>query len=259
MRIFSYLPNPRVWKSLIAAKIAGFDIEVLGDKPQNLVNWLWDYNARELKEDEKVSSNPNRRIGKRGFSGNLYKTDNFLKRHPFGTVPAAFLGGGKEGVFESNSILRAVARESKHKTLYGRNSMEASRIDSFLDANLVFSREHQVYILEIEDVSKENYFRMKAAYEFYLEGLSNSLERNNFICGDYLSIADISFACDFAQFLREAHYEDSLKEKGFEVISKDLKYEYPFVLNHLIQLCKKEEFRSVMGTYLDWYKHYEAD
>ena len=40
IRIFSYLPNPRVWKSLITAKFANVDVEVIGDKPKNLANWV---------------------------------------------------------------------------------------------------------------------------------------------------------------------------------------------------------------------------
>ena len=53
IRIFSYLPNPRVWKSLITAKFANVDVEVIGDKPKNLANWLWDYDAKALSDDEK--------------------------------------------------------------------------------------------------------------------------------------------------------------------------------------------------------------
>jgi len=33
LRIFSYLPNPRVWKAEIAAKISGIPLEIRGDKP----------------------------------------------------------------------------------------------------------------------------------------------------------------------------------------------------------------------------------
>ena len=55
LKIFSYLPNPRVWKSIIVANYGGIDIEVLGDKPSNLVNWLWDYEAKLLTEKEKES------------------------------------------------------------------------------------------------------------------------------------------------------------------------------------------------------------
>ena len=60
-----------------------------------------------------------KRESKRGFSGAIYKTDNFMREHPFGTVPAGFIGNEKIGVFESNSILRAVARQSQDDTLYG--------------------------------------------------------------------------------------------------------------------------------------------
>ena len=138
LRIFSYLPNPRVWKALIAAELLGVHVEVVGDKPKNLGNWLWDFSARPLNEEEKVPDNPNARASSRGFTGTLYKTDEFLQTQPYGTVPAAFSPDGAIGVFESNSILRAVARAgSQDQGLYGRNGMDASRIDSFLDATLV--------------------------------------------------------------------------------------------------------------------------
>jgi len=113
VRIFSYLPNPRVWKSLIAGEICGVDVEVTGDSPPNLANWLWDFEARELPEEERTENSPYARISKRGFSGTLYKTDAFLEAHPFGTVPAGFCSGGEVGVFESNSIVRAVVRAAE--------------------------------------------------------------------------------------------------------------------------------------------------
>ena len=61
-----------------------------------------------------------------------------LEAQPFGNVPAAFGPDGKIGIFESNSIMRAVARVGETNfPLYGRNAYEASRIDSFLDVNAV--------------------------------------------------------------------------------------------------------------------------
>ena len=194
------------------------------------------------------------RIGKRGFSGILYKTDEFLKAHPFGTVPAAFSPEGDIGVFESNSILRAVARVGKHGELYGKNNYEASRIDSYLDANLVFAREAQVYLLEIENLTQEGFDRMSAAYDFYLNGIETSLANSQYIAGNELTIADISFVCDFAQFLREGHYEEILTENGFGLISKNGPKDYPLVFKHLLELSDRKEFSSVMGTYLDWYR-----
>ena len=101
LRIFSYLPNPRVWKALIAADYLGVSVEVLGDKPKNLGNWLWDFDARELGEEEKTEDSPHARVSRRGFSGALYKTDAFMRTQPYGTVPAAFSPDGAVGVFES--------------------------------------------------------------------------------------------------------------------------------------------------------------
>jgi elongation factor 1-gamma len=83
IRIFSYLPNPRVWKSLIAAKIGGVEVEVVGDKPNQLTDWLWDFDAKFLSEQEKLELDTFKRDSKRGFSGAIYKTDNFMREHPF--------------------------------------------------------------------------------------------------------------------------------------------------------------------------------
>ena len=254
LKIFSYLPNPRVWKALIAGNICGVEVEVIGDKPANLGSWLWDFNPKKLEEDELSPNHKYARVGKRGFSGVLYKTDSFLKAHPFGTVPAAFDPEGNIGIFESNSILRAVARAGKNSGLYGRDFYEASRIDSFLDANLVFAREAQVYMLDYEGVTKEGHERMRASYDFYLSGIESALEKNPFIAGSELTIADISFVCDFSQFLREGHYEEVLKERGFRLIAENFRDDYPNTFRHLMALAEEKEFSSVFGSYLDWYK-----
>ena len=207
-----------------------------------------------MNENERSPEHKYARKGKRGFSGVLYKTDSFLKAHPFGTVPAAFSPDGDIGIFESNSILRAVARVGKESNLYGKDPYEASRVDSFLDANLVFAREAQVYMLDYENVSKEGYERMTASYEFYLSGIEAALNESPYISGKDLSIADISFVCDFAQFLREGHYEDVLNKRGFGLIAINFNDEYPKTFTHLLSLAKREEFSSVLGSYLDWYK-----
>ena len=252
LRIFSYLPNPRVWKALITADYCGVEIEVVGAKPNELGQWLWDYNARELSESEKTADNPHARISRRGFSGTLYKTDEFLQAHPFGTVPAAFSPGGGQGIFESNSILRAVARSGGH--LYNGDAYQLSRIDSFLDANLVFAREAQVYLLAMDNMDQATHARMAAAYEFYLAGVENALVSHNYICGDELTIADISFVCDFAQFLREGHYESQLQEAGLELVSQNGLTTYPNAYTHMLKLSEEPNFSRHFGSYLNWFK-----
>ncbi|MDP6952677.1 MAG: glutathione S-transferase, partial [Alphaproteobacteria bacterium] len=148
LRIFTYLPNPRLWKAAIAARLCGLEIEARGDKPPKLAGWLWDFDARPLEDGEADPDGPWARQSRTGFAGTLYKTDAFLEAHPFGTVPAAFSPDGKVGIFESNSIMRTVARLGADSfPLYGNDPYEASRIDSFLDAALVFARDSQIYLL----------------------------------------------------------------------------------------------------------------
>ena len=256
LRIFSYLPNPRVWKALIAADYLGVTVEVLGDKPKNLGNWLWDFDARELAEDEKTEDSPHARVSRRGFSGALYKTDAFMRTQPYGTVPAAFSPDGAVGVFESNSILRAVARSAPDsKGLYGLSPIDASRIDSFLDATLVFGREAQVYLLGIDGISPELHARMAGAFEFYLEGIERALEHSAHIASDRVTIADIAFACDLSQFLRERLMGSGLEAASLSVISENAESAFPRAFEHLFALIEKPEFKR----YLDGYtQHFRA-
>ena len=38
LKIFSYVPNPRVWKAVIAGKICGVEVEVIGDNQLTLAH-----------------------------------------------------------------------------------------------------------------------------------------------------------------------------------------------------------------------------
>lgn len=248
LRIFSYLPNPRVAKALIAADLCGVTVETRGGEPAELPGWLWDYDARPLHEDERDESGPHARTSRRGFSGTLYKSDAFLRAHPFGTVPAAFGPGGQVGVFESNSILRAVARAAGDpQQLYGRDGYEASRIDSFLDANLVFAREAQVYLLALREMTPELHARMQAAYDFFLDGVENALAESDFIAGDSLSLADISFVCDLAQLLVERRGRKRLQAADLSPVSEAEPGAHPRALRHLFQLAATPEFERHIG------------
>ena len=54
MRIFCYIPTPRIWKSSITARFIDVNIEVRGTKPPEIKNWLWDFDARPLTEEDKI-------------------------------------------------------------------------------------------------------------------------------------------------------------------------------------------------------------
>lgn len=69
LKIFSYLPNPRVWKAVIAGKICGVEVEIIGDEANKLGRWLWDFRPKRLEKDELKAVNRFRRKARRGFSG----------------------------------------------------------------------------------------------------------------------------------------------------------------------------------------------
>jgi len=91
-----------------------------------------DFDARPLSDGERDRAGDLQSVARTGFKGRLFKTPAFLEAHPFGTVPAAFSPDGKVGIFESNSIMRAVARLGADAfPLYGGDAYTAARVDSF--------------------------------------------------------------------------------------------------------------------------------
>src|SRR6266849_550578 len=222
LRIFSYLPNPRIWKATIAARLCGIEVEVRGSSPRELASWLWDFDARPLSGNEhEVSTDV--QVGKVGFQGtSLYKTSAFMEAHPFGAVPAAFSPDGKTGIFESNSIMRAVARLGETRfPLYGRDAYEASRIDSFLDVSLVFARDSQIYLLALSDgtVDASVHARAKAAFAIYASGLEQALSpRRHTLVGDGITLADICFAAELSLLMNEYARAEQLGARGLDRI-----------------------------------------
>src|SRR5271156_6418016 len=253
LRIFSYLPNPRIWKATIAARLSGVDVEVRGSSPKELRSWLWDFDARPLSSSEPTSSDA--RTGKVGFSGTLHKTDAFMEAHPFGTVPAAFSADGKTGIFESNSIMRAVARLGESRfPLYGHDAYEASRIDSFLDASLVFARDSQIYLLSLVDgsVTPEIHTRMRDGFAVYLAGINQALSPDRaFLVGDNISLADICFVAELVLFFNERARPGVLISKGLEpILHARVDTEFPRAFAHFTRLRRHPAFAPDVEPYL---------
>jgi glutathione S-transferase len=254
LRIFSYLPNPRIWKATIAARLSGVDVEVRGSSPKELQSWLWDFDANPLTSSE-LATSADARTGKVGFKGTLHKTAAFIEAHPFGTVPAAFSPDGKIGIFESNSIMRAVARlGEKRFPLYGRDAYEASRIDSFLDASLVFARDSQIYLLSLISgtVSPEIHSRMRDGFKVYIGGINQVLSpERDFIVGESVTLADICFAAELALFFNEKARPGELLNKNLEPILHDrVDSEFPLAFAHFTRLSKHAAFAPDMEPYL---------
>jgi glutathione S-transferase len=257
LRIFSYLPNPRVWKATIAARFCGVDVEIRGASAKELRDWLWDYDARPLAQGERESLSSLARTGRIGLAGaQLIKTDAFLQAQPFGNVPAAFGPDGKIGIFESNSIMRAVARLGEAAfPLYGRDAYEASRTDSFLDVSLVFARDSQIYLLALSDATVDTalHARARQAFALYASGLEQALSpRRETLVGNGITLADICFAAELALFMNEHARAEQLSARGLDkILHAGIRNEYPLVFAHFDRLVNHEHFRPDLKPYVE--------
>src|SRR6478672_12015395 len=257
LRIFSYLPNPRVWKATIAARFCDVDVEIRGASGKELRDWLWDYDARPLADQERQSLSSLGRTGRVGLTGaQLFKTDAFLEAQPFGNVPAAFGRDGKVGIFESNSIMRAVARLGEARfPLYGCDAYEASRIDGFLDVSLVFARDSQIYLLALSDgtVDAAIHARAKQAFAIYAAGLEQALSpRREVLVGDKLTLADICFAAELALFMNEHARAAQLNERGLnKILHAGVENDYPLLFAHFARLLAHEHVKPDLKPYVD--------
>ena len=254
LRIFSYLPNPRIWKATIAARLCGVDVELRGASPKELQTWLWDFDARPLASDEQARLGEGA-AGKVGFKGTLHKTQAFMEAHPFGTVPAAFSPDGKVGIFESNSIMRAVARLGENKfPLYGHGPYEAARVESFLDASLVFARDAQHYLLSLmnDTVSSELHSKARDGFAAYASGINQALSAGReHLVGDNLTLADICFAAELSLFFNENASVSELEKKGLHpIIHSGLGAQYPQAFAHFARLRAHPAFIPDLTPYL---------
>ena len=255
LRIFSYLPNPRIWKATIAARLCGVDVEVRGARSAELTDWLWDFDARPATKADRDAVNA--RAGRVGFKTKaLLKTDAFLAAHPFATVPAAFSPDGATGIFESNSIMRAVARlASNGPSLYGVDAYEASRIDSFLDSSLVFARDSQIYLLALRNPEFAAGIHERAAEAFsnYLAGIEQALRPDRrFLVGNSLSLADICFVAELCLFMNERLHWQTLLKRNLEPILKDWEHAgCPLASTHFNRLAEHPAFAPDVQPYLE--------
>ncbi len=165
-----------------------------------------------------------------------------METHPFGTLPAAFSPDGKVGIFESNSIMRkAVARLGQHNfSLSGRDVYEASRVDSFLDAALVFARDTRIYLLALMsgDLSPEVHARARDGFAIYAGGINHALSPGRkHIVGDNISLADICFVAEMSLFANEKTRASDLEKRALEpMLNSSVESKYPRAVAHFAEL-----------------------
>ena len=250
IRIISYLPNPRVCKATIVARYSGAVIDVIGDQPAEMSNWLWDYLAVKLSDSEKETHASDRRMAKTGFSGALYKTDAFLRANPFGDIPAAFVDEGTVGIFESNSIMRLAALTGPNSpALYGECPATRARIDGFLDKTLLFADIIQKYILAGDRLDAALHGAMAEAFRNYCAALEAALGQYAHISGDALSLADVALVCELALMSNEGRMAEQLAAAKLPAILPELK-NYPALYAHITDLLGRAEFSEDLSGYV---------
>ncbi len=253
LRIFSYLPNPRLFKATIAARLVDVEVEIRGARPKELAEWLWDFDARPLTDADRENQNY-ARGARAGFSGTLYKTNEFLDANPYGTVPVAFSPDGKVGIFESNSMLRAVARLARSgPALYGEDAYQASRIDAFLDASLVFARDSQKYLFGLmgKGLNAEINDGMVQAFDTYLSGIEATLRGDrDYLVGDAITCADICFAAELVLFALSRSEKERIEAAGCEVIfNEEVGERFPNAIRHFDKLLTLPAFTPDLTPY----------
>jgi len=129
------------------------------------------------------------------------ETEAWLKNcHPCQRAPV--MDTGADGyIFESHAIFRHLLRlaEKNGKTLYGKNPVEASQVDMWIDftaneLNAVFAPILYT-LMGYMNASAEVQAEKFAALQCNLSGLDTWLETRTFLVGERLSGADIAVAC----------------------------------------------------------------
>ena len=171
-------------------------------------------------------------------------------------MPAAFSPDGCIGIFESNSIMRTVARLGREQfALYGRDPYEASRIDGFLDTSLIFARDAQLYLFALREsqVPPETHARAKEAFTTYAAGIEQALQPNRmFLVGDDVTLADVCFVAEFSLFSNERVRRQALEQSGLEPILSDAHLaSFPRAMAHFARLADHPAFAPDVMPYLE--------
>jgi elongation factor 1-gamma len=184
LTIYSYPNNTRVAKALIAAKYQGVQIATP---------------AFQFGVDN--------------------KTPEFLAKFPLGKVPVLETPEGS--IFESNSIARYVARLPGSK-IYGKNILEASQIDQWLDVAVNEIEPHVSVIVGSVGgwipFNKGNTDKAAESLKKTLASIEAHLTRNTFFVGNRISLADIVMVCTLSYGFKNLF--DAKYRKEFVAVSR---------------------------------------
>lgn len=181
---YSYPNNPRVFKSLIAAKYGGI------------------YDDFEVVEVKLGTDN---------------KTDDFLKLNPLGKVPTLKTPEG--GVWESDAIARYVCRVGNaSKQLLGDSPYEQSQVDRFIDlfTNTFMQNYYPTWGFAWGFIKYNAETRLKCVevmQNFFSTCEKQLSHGKNFLFGDHVTLADILIATMMVPPITYS-YDEELRKKN---------------------------------------------
>jgi len=169
LQLFSFNGDKNAYKSLIAAKYNGVDIE----------------------------------LAKNFELGKTNKTAEFLKKSPTGKVPVLETSEG--AIFESNAIARYVARITD-KGLYGVTALDLGLIEQWIDfCSNEIDAPLLSWVLPLQGVWPYNKAKEDAAKEALkksLAVLNEHLKKNTFLVANRITLADIICVCNLYEGMK---------------------------------------------------------
>jgi glutathione S-transferase len=111
-----------------------------------------------------------------------------------------------------------------------------------------------VYLLAVDTITQDLHTRMAGAFEFFLEGIERALEHDACIAGEHITLADIAFACDLSQFLRERLMRSGLDAAALPLVSENAEQRFPRAFAHLVALIEKPHFARYLDTYTEHFR-----
>jgi len=200
-KIFSYPNNPRVYKVLIAARYNGVDIEA----PE--FNFGVDNQAPEFK-----------------------------KKNPLGKVPVLETPEGP--LWESNAIVRYIARLNDDAKLYGSNKYEAGLVDQWIDfsvSQIELPAAAWLYpIFKIVENNPQATNNAKGELRNVLALLNEHLETRTYLVNERITLADIVVSSALLQLFT------TVLDPGFRKL-------FVNVVRWFTTLVNQPHFKAVLG------------
>jgi elongation factor 1-gamma len=145
---------------------------------------------------------------------------DFKGLSPIGKTPVLSSPNGP--IFESNAILRHLARLRADSGLYGDSYQEAALVDQWIDFSLnELEPVRHIWLLPVQGILQFNgkaYAEARKEVADALAVLNTHLRHNTFLVGTHVTIADIAVASALVEPYRDLF--DQNFRKGFEAVNR---------------------------------------